>query len=517
MSMNFGRMSYLQFSLLCLLGVGAGAGIWLFGIQGRGDRNINAKPSAETLETVSKAITVKTAYPRRDDNFQMTVQRPADVEAYYRAELEAQVAGEVKWIRVAPGSQVQKDQLLVRIHVPDKWALMKEKQNFITQRQSEFSLMQEKLNAANVAVKTAEANVTLKKTLLLEAKAETKLREAQFSRLDQLFQAKAQDKNVRDEALRGYEWAQAAEVSADAARIKAEAEVEDARANVRITQAEVNRAKDLIEVAKADYEQIAAITNYAEVKAPFPAAVVSRHVDPGSFVQNASTGHPTPMLTLERSDIVTIVMRVPDNYAPYIAPGTEAVFTSDSLPGLKIRGKVTRFAPSLVTSAHDRTMRVEMDLWNETSDKYLPFFADNKNLAELKDGPLPLLPQFSGKTNADLNKRLLPGMYGNMTLILKAFGQIELIPSQSIVRSGGLTSIYVVQDNKAHLMPVDVLVDDGTLTHVVILGKNGETLGELPDNMQVIISNQEELSEGQPIIPTVREKWGSSKAAHAAP
>jgi multidrug efflux pump subunit AcrA (membrane-fusion protein) len=366
-------------------------------------------------------------------------------------------------------------------------------------------------------VKTALANVELKRALLKEAQAETRLCDTKFQNLDQLWKSNSVQKIVRDEALRSLEVAREVEVGADAARKKAEQEVEDARANVKVMAADVNRSKQLIEVAKSEHEQAAAIAEYAVVKAPFVGAVVSRLVDPGSFVQNASTGQATPMLTLERSDIVTAVMNVPDNYAPYINSGTEAIIEMDSLPGVKIVGKVTRFAPSLVTAAHDRTMRVEVDLWNEAAEKYKPFFADDKNLADLKEGPLPLLPEFKGKGNSQLSNRLITGMYGKMTLVLKSFGQIELIPSQAIIREGGRTSIYVVRDGKAHLMPVEVQVDDGILAHVVALSKNGENIGHLADSEQVVISNQEELSEGQPVNPVPRAAGAGGKSAYAAP
>ncbi len=210
-------------------------------------------------------------------------------------------------------------------------------------------------------------------------------------------------------------------------------------------------------------------------------------------------------------------MRVPDNYAPFITSGTEAILELDSLPGLKIHGKVTRFAPSLVTAANDRTMRVEVDLWNGPTEEYRAFFADNKNRADLKEGPLPILPEFAIATNNAQPNRLIPGMYGTMTLVLKAFGQIELIPSQAIIRHGGLTTIYVVKDGKAHEMSVKVQVDDGTLAHVVMLGKHGEMLGGLTDCEQVIVSNQEELSEGQAVNPVSRDDWASGKPATPKP
>ena len=239
--------------------------------------------------------------------------------------------------------------------------------------------------------------------------------------------------------------------------------------------------------------------------------MISRKVNPGSFVQNASTGTPTPVLTLERTDIVTVVMRVPDNFAPFVTAGTEALIELDSLPGVKIRGKVTRFAPSLVTTAHDRTMRVEVDLWNRTPGAYKAFFADPRNLADLKEGPLPLIPELTGKDSLQRSSRLMAGMYGKMTLILQTFGETNLIPSQAVLRQGGRTYIYIVEEGKARRMAVEVQMDDGNLAKVDRLGANGALLGDLTGKEEVIVSNQEELSEGQPVTTTPLEDWAVLK------
>ena len=489
--------------------IGAGGGLaFFYSTPGHGSR-VQAQASGQTPAT---GISVKTIHPRLDKDFQITVSRPAEVEPYYRANLEAQVAGEVKWIHVARGSKVEKDQLLVRIHVPDKLALVREKANIVEQRKIEFELAQEKVNAANIAVKTALANVEEKRALLSEAKAQLRLRESQFKRLDELWRNNAVDKNARDEALKSLEYAQAMEGGADAARLKAEAEVEDARASVKVIEADLKRTKQLIEVAKSDHEQAAAIANYAEVKAPFKGAVVSRKVDPGSFVQNASTGTPTPMLSLERADIVTIVMNLPDNYAAHITPGTQAIIQLDQMPGTKIIGKVTRFSTSLMTAEHDRTMRVEVDLWNDSPELYRSFVADPKNLSDLKEGPLPIVPDFTGKSNTPESRRIITGKYANMTLILQTFKDIELIPSQAIIHRGGQTMIYVAAEGKAHLVPVEVQIDDGNLAKVVKLGPEGDDIGCLTCE-EVIISNQEELSEGEPVATVLQEDWNGNAGA----
>jgi HlyD family secretion protein len=367
-------------------------------------------------------------------------------------------------------------------------------------------------------VKTALANVEEKKTLLRQAKAVTEYRVEDFRRLDDLWRSNALEKPTRDVAAKNLEVARASEVAAEAARIKAEAEVEDARANVTVMEAEGERMRQLIEVAKSDHEQAQALVAFARVKAPFRGTVVSRKVDPGSFVQNASTGHPTPVLTLERTDIVTVVMRVPDNFAPFVTPGTEAIIELDALPGVKIHGKVTRFPPSLETASRDRTMRIEVDLWNGPADEYKRFFADPRNLADLKEGPLPLVPEFTGNDPLGRATHLMADMYGKMTLILKTFGDTYLIPSQAVVRQGGRTSVFVVEDGKAHLIPVAVQVDDGNLAKVERLGEHGEVLGDLTGKEEVIVSNQEELTEGQPVRAAPLEDWTTldptKKAGH---
>jgi HlyD family secretion protein len=501
------RQGRLQIGLLVLVlaaGLGAGAFFLWRGALARANEK---EPGEESGDSLGLAISAKTIRPRMDKALQMTVDRPADVEAYYRVDVEARLAGEVRSIRVAPGSRVKKYRTLVSLYVPDLEATEREKGNIVQQRQRELLLDKAKTEAAQAAVKTALANVEEKKTLLRQAKATTKLREQQFERLDGLWRSGSVDKNVRDEAARNLEVARAGEVSADAARIKAEAETEDARANVKVMEAETDRCKQLIEVARSDHEKAKAIVEYATVKAPFPGTVINRKVNPGSFVQNASTGNPTPVLTLERTDIVTVVMRVPDNYAPFVTPGTEAIIELDSLPGIKIRGQVTRFAPSLVTASRDRTMRVEVDLWNKSAVSYKKFISDPRNLTDLKEGPLPLVPELTGSDSLQRSTRLMAGMYGKMTLLLKTFTNVRLIPSQAILRQGGRTYVYVVEHGKARRMPVVVILDDGNLAKVERLAKDGRVLGDLTGEEEVVVSNQEELSEGQQVAPTPLEDW----------
>ena len=67
-----------------------------------------------------------------------------------------------------------------------------------------------------------------------------------------------------------------------------------------------------------------------------------------------------------------------------------------------------------------------------------------------------------------------------------------------------------MQEGKAHRTPVEVQLDDGNLAKVERLGEDGQVLGDLTGKEEVIVSNQEELTEGQP-VKTAREpkRWAT--------
>ena len=200
------------------------------------------------------AISVKTIRPQYNPHYQITVSRPADVDAYYLAELEARVPGKVKTIRVDVGSRVEKDQLLVQLSVPDLVADAKGKENAIYQRERELKLAEQKGLAARSAVRTAQAHVEEKNALLLQAMAPSTYRDMDFQRPELLPREDAIDKNVRDEAEKDLE-VSAVEFAAEASRLKAESLVEDSTAGVSVADAETERCRQLIDVARAEHEK----------------------------------------------------------------------------------------------------------------------------------------------------------------------------------------------------------------------------------------------------------------------
>jgi multidrug efflux pump subunit AcrA (membrane-fusion protein) len=460
---------------------------------------------------ITGTISVKTIRPRRDASLEMTVEQPAYVEAYYRADLRARVAGPVKYIQKNIGDKVTTNERLVEIDVPDLRAAVNQKQAVVRQRQSDLAVAEATVRIARAAQVAVEHRIKEYESQLKAAQEEKEYRAKRYARFKEL--AKGPSPAVRadivDEELKWYNVAEANVASAESALLRAKADCEESKQKVEGALADVDLKRSLIQVAEEDRNQAQAMLDLATIRAPFSGVITQRGADPGSFVHNAATAvHTEPLLTVERTDIVTVVTKVPDRFSPYIGLETEAVISLDEMPGAQLRARVTRFTPSLQTPEHDRTMRVEVDLYNGSAEEYENFLAREKETkqSDLKGRVMPYLPKVVGK--AEVQHHLLPGMYGKMQLVLHKFRDVYLLPSQAIVSHGGTPYIYVVSDGVAHQVPVNVEMDDGKLARVQLLVKQGTNLKrcEMCGKEEVVTSNQGELSDGQH-VEAVHEEW----------
>src|SRR5262249_56278209 len=103
--------------------------------------------------------------------------------------------------------------------------------------------------------------------------------------------------------------------------------------------------------------------------------------------------------------------------------------------GVVIEGKVTGLCRSVDHPEHDRTMRVEVDLYNGSAEEYRAFLAREKagGNADLKSKTLPVFPRVAGNDAADRPLRLMPGQYGKMRLVLRSFQKAFLLPRTAVL------------------------------------------------------------------------------------
>ncbi len=461
---------------------------------------------AEATAAEVGPVPVQTIRPRCDPSFTLSVKAPAQVEPYEWADLKAQVAGKVNFIRKAEGARVTAGELLIQIAVPDLDEEVNQKEAIVQQRQAELKVAQANEQIAKAGMDVAAKGVEVAQAAFGEAQATQDYRGKELSRLRGLIADRAATQQVVDETERYYEAAVAATARAQADILKARMSLVEAGAKLEAAKADVKLKDELIKVAQRDKDRAQALADYAKIIAPFDGVVTRRTVNRGSFVQNATTGNSEPLLRVERRDIVTVAMKVPDEFAPLVNHDTEAVIEMSELPGQEIHGKVTRFSPTLDSASKDHTLPVQVDLFNGTDEEYQKFLAEERLKKEpfddLKEGPLPLVPKITGNTEAGYHP-LYPGMYGDMKLVFRHLKNVFLLPSDAVIREGGTPYIYVVKDGKAVRLPVEVQVDDQKLVKVAIIQKttSGVVKRDLTGKEEVIYSNQGDLTNGESVQP----------------
>jgi multidrug efflux pump subunit AcrA (membrane-fusion protein) len=454
------------------------------------------------------SITAEVIQPRLDPNFTVTVTQPADVQPYYRIDIRARVAGPVLSVRKAIGDAVKEGEELIVISVPDLVADVAKKLAVVKQRQSDLKVAQAMRRKAEADIDVAKSVIEEKQAGVRAADATTAFRKQELARFRGL--SRSVTGNILAERQKFYESAVAAGMGARAAVKRAFAEELAARAKLQEAIADEELKESLIDVAQKDVDLARELLGFATLKAPFDGVVTQRNVDPGSFVQNSGNTPGPGLLTIVQTELLTIYANIPDSYAPYIDDKTEAIIRMTELPEVDIRARVTRFSPSLQTPANDRTMRVEVDLYNRGPRAWRAFLAHQRATAykELKGGKLPVFPEVSNRLREKLGiTRLMPGMYGNMTLVLRNLKKAYLIPSQAVFSKGGKPYVFIVSGDIAHLVPVEEQFNDGILAKVVLLkGRAGTKREELSGKEHIVLNNQGELSDGQSVKPSL-VKW----------
>ncbi len=257
----------------------------------------------------------------------------------------------------------------------------------------------------------------------------------------------------------------------------------------------VRSGEKILEIQPASEKMAGSISR--EIKAPFDGVIALRSVDPGTFVPSAEiVPVARPLVVIERNDIVTVTMKVPDQYSTYVNQNTVAQIRMDSLPGHVFQCKISRVAPSLATG--DRTLTVQVDLYNRSKNEFELLknrFAKDGG-ADLKSRRIPEFPEGLGNRQT---AGLIPGMYGRMRLIFNSPLDRLFIPGSAIGRSGGIDYIYRIENGVARRLRVKIEFDNIDYASVIIPDKSPSE-SFLKSNDEIVISNLSELEDGQKVF-----------------
>jgi RND family efflux transporter MFP subunit len=385
---------------------------------------------------------------------------PGTVEPFESADIYAKVSGFLAEQTVDIGDRVKKGDVLAKLFVPEYEKQVARDQARVRDTEAHVKQSEARVEAARADAKAAEASVALAKAMVRAKTAYRQYREKQLNRIKELAAQKAVDARLVDEQEDFYLSALEAENQAREEVNTSQEKANAARAKIDSAQADLDAAKADVGVAQAELAKAQVFLDYTVIKAPYTGVITRRSFFPGDFIKSADQGGNTPLLAVERTDKMRVVVQVPDRDVPYIDVGDQAVVEIDALPGVTYKTDADRkVVVSRWSNAEDpatRTVRTEVDIENP-------------------DG------------------KLRHGMYGRVTLILSTGtpGAVH-IPSGALVgkAEGGRGTVRVLKDGKVHLVPVRYSLDNGVEAEIV----SGLTAED-----QVIVRANGPVEEGTPV------------------
>jgi RND family efflux transporter MFP subunit len=275
--------------------------------------------------------------------------------------------------------------------------------------------------AAEAAARQAASDVD-------RLKAERVLAEKQFARVSELVARNAVEKRLVDEQQSALDAARAAERAAGIAVQTAQARALAAAAEVDKAKADSTQARAALGVAEASRDRLKVNLQYAKIVAPFDGVVTHRTFHPGALIHSAMENGKQPLLTVKRTDLMRVVVLVPDRDVVLTRVGDPVVISVDALDGRSFSGTLARIAQA---EDAERLMRVEIDLPNPDSSLY-------------------------------------DGMYGKATITLQRNARSVSVPSACVVEHIGRSrgAVFTVRDGVAHRTEVQLGGDDGTLAEI---------------------------------------------------
>ncbi len=413
-------------------------------------------------------IRVEVAYPRKGGE-PLTMTQPGTVHAYDEADLYAKVSGYLKVQKVDIGDMVQEGDLLAEIEVPEAVKAVEQAAALLQQARAKTHVVEARIETTEAEKKAAETMVAQAEADLEKTTAALHYRKKQLERITKLVSDGAVEPRLLDEEQDNYESAVAAEHAAQAFVLTSKAQVLAAAAKVDQAKADLLEAKANVAVADADLAKAKVLLDYTRITSPYTGVVTRREFHRGDFIRSAADGGAVPMLSVAKTDVMRVVVPVPDRYVPYVDKGDPALVRVDALPGQSFHGAVSRF--SYMEDPENRTMRTEVDLPNP----------DNK---------------------------LHEGMYGGVTLTLSPASDNLTIPSSSLVEQlpQARGTVYVVRDGKVHKVEIRVGRDNGLDVEVVE--------GLKPDD-QIVVSYNGSITEGTPVQVEKAQVAGTTGSAES--
>jgi RND family efflux transporter MFP subunit len=416
-----------------------------------------ADSSPPEAQAASPPLTVAIVHPQRT-TLHREVSQPGHSEAFEETPIFAKVAGYVAKWNVDRGDRVSKGQVLAQLAVPELEEELRQKEALIEQSDAQIEQARKAAAAAEAAFHRAAAGVKEAEASRERAVAERKRSRSQYDRLTRAGQGGAIERESIEEARLAAESAEAGLRQAEARIQTAQAQRDENRAHWDKARADVQVAQSNRKVAGKNRDMVKAQVQYLRLTAPYDGIVTERHVNTGDFVQAATAGTGKPLYTVRRTDLLRIIVQVPETDADWISKGVSARLR---IQAETLTGEVARTSWSLEQTT--RTLRAEIDLQNPEGRLRPGTYVYATLTAELSD--VLTLPRSAVRTEGEVTRGYATYCYqvenGKVRRLLIELGpgdatRIEVRKKQT--REGGpwepfTTDEAIVQGNLAEVRP----------------------------------------------------------------
>ncbi len=205
-------------------------------------------------------------------------------------------------------------------------------------------------------------------------------------------------------------------------------EREEKQAVFEASDAQLKAAMAQAALDQARVDKYAALMEFKQVRAPYDGRITKRFIDIGNLVTAGSTSATTPLYVMSQNDPMRFMVDVPQSVAgalvqddlPVTVSGTSGV-------AMKSTGKVTRTSNAIYNGS--RTLKVEVDIPNPDA-------------------------------------RWLPGMFIDADFDLPPKGRVQVPAATLLFRSSGEQVAIVDAQNRVHLRNVTIARDDGNMVEL---------------------------------------------------
>lgn len=204
--------------------------------------------------------------------------------------------------------------------------------------------------------------------------------------------------------------------------------------------------KSDLATGRAEVELARLTLSKSAIVAPFDGVVTRRWVKQGQLLKAAE-----PVFDIADFGALKARLRVPERASVALRAGQSVEFRADALPQRRFEATVERVAP--MVDAASGTVEIVVAV-------------DNRDRA------------------------LRPGLFSRLSVAYDNVAAATLAPKAAVMSDAGGSSVFTVQDGKAHRVPVTLGYESG---------KNVQVLTGLAIGAEVVVAGQSALTEGTPV------------------